>query len=371
MILARLLRAAVVLPFLCMGESAFGQFNVTLLPDYAAAEQTLEIFNGSPVNVEAAAALRGNRIAAATAGFIAGKPAGPSLLVHYLDSLRYGETIAADIYGLADARSHAAEIGALLDEMRRRNFGMRVAATVAQIFPPDAAVNVAIPIYVAALGHENVDAFVRRIVWHGDEPEFVGENQGELTIVLNLGKSVDYGSTTDERFIAVLGVVAHELFHAAFGAYKESSPVWKEYYAVNRSPFDALIDITQNEGIAYYLSLDQRGRGYLPRDWNVRTRDVFDRFNAAAAELLSPRTRPERLAELLKEANLAGYWESYGAMAGMVMAREIDLRLGRPALIETISRTPDDMLRKYMLLTDQDSNLPRLSPRVRNAIVPQ
>src|SRR6202008_3534100 len=102
-------------------------------------------------------------------------------------------------------------INDLLGEIKKRNFNRRVVATVEQIFPQDANVSVTIPLYVVAVGHENVDAFVRRIIWHGDEPQFVGENEGELTIVINLGQSVAYGQSLDDRFISLLGVVAHEV----------------------------------------------------------------------------------------------------------------------------------------------------------------
>ena len=72
----------------------------------------------------------------------------------------------------------------------------------------------------------------------------------------------------------------------------------------------------------------------------------------------------DEAAELIRTANLSGYWESYGAMTGMFMAREIDLRLGRGALIQTISDGPLDMLSKYAGLTDRDDTLPKLSDQI-------
>ena len=50
-----------------------------------------------------------------------------------------------------------------------------VVATVEQVFPSDIPVAAVIPVHVVALGHENADAYVRRVVWKGDEPQFVGE----------------------------------------------------------------------------------------------------------------------------------------------------------------------------------------------------
>lgn len=339
-------------------------FNVNLQVDYASAEQAIALFEDRPVNTRALSELRGSRIVASTTGYIADRGSVSHRLQYYLDSLKYHQIITDDVFHLEVARKNVATIKNLLDEVKKRNFNRRVIATVEQIFPQQATISVTIPVYVVAFGHENVDAFVRRIIWHGDEPQFVSENEGELTIVINLGQSINYGNTLDDRFVSLLGVVAHEVFHAAFGAYKETSPSWKQFNQNSHRAFDVLLDISQNEGIAYYLSLDQHGGGYVPRDWTVRTREVFSLFNKNARELLSEHTKSRRVQELLRTANLSGYWESYGAMTGMFIAREIDIRLGRAALIETLERTPFDFFRKYIALTEEDSNLPKFSPDI-------
>jgi hypothetical protein len=340
------------------------KFNVSLRVDYTAAQQMLDLFSDEPVNTTSLAALRGNLIAASTTGLIADRGGVAGLLRSYLDSLRYHQIIRDDVYHLESARKSVPEIRSLLVEMQKGTFSRRVIATVEQIFPADAEVSIDIPLYAVALGHENVDAYVRRIRWEGDVPKFVGEGDGELTIVVNLSQSVKYGPDLQERYLTLLGVVAHEVFHAAFGAYKDGSRSWRRYERTHTRPFDALLDLTQNEGIAYYLSLDQRGHGYLPRDWSAKMGETFKTFNENAAELLSSSLRPERAAELIRNANLSGYWESYGAMTGMFMAREIDLRLGRGALIQTISEGPLDMLAKYAGLTDRDDRLPKLSDQI-------
>lgn len=337
-------------------------FNVELQIDYSSLDRSIQLFGDKPVGTQFLAGLRGNVIAASTTGFIANRDSIASLLTNYLDSLKYHQIIKDDIYNLESARENLSAIKELYHEMERSNFSRKVTATVEQIFPQDGEVSILIPVYVVALGHENVDAFVRRIVWHGDIPEFVGENQGQLTIVINLAHAVRYGTTIQERYLSLLGVVAHEVFHAAFGDYKDHSPFWKQYYETHRHPFDELIDLTQNEGIAYYLSIDQRGHGYVPRDWYQRARDFFSIFNRNAHELLSPTVTRERASELIRSANLSGYEGSYGAQCGMFIAREIDLRLGRLALIETISAGPIDMLQKYVTLTKTDNSLPQISP---------
>ena len=359
---------SIFLPTRLLFAQTNSQFNVNLRLDFFSAEQSIDLFEDRYVSTQQLAELRGNRIAASTAGLIANSGSVTALLQNYLDSLRYHDVMMNDVYHLEDARKNVAGIKELLTELKKQNFSRRVVATVEQVFPHDADVSTTIPVYVVALGHENVDAFVRRIVWHDDVPQFVGENQGELTIVVNLAHAVNYGRNLKERFISVLGVVAHEVFHAAFGAYKETSQTWQHFYAKHNSPFDELVDLTQNEGIAYYLSLDQQGRGFLPRDWYNRTREVFVTFNKNAEELLSNRLTPSRAAELLRTANLSGYWESYGAMTGMVIAREIDLRMGRAALIETIAKGSYDFFQKYVKLSKEDTNLPRLNQAISKVL---
>jgi hypothetical protein len=346
-------------------------FNVDLHLDYSALEQTIRIFDDEPVGTQSLSEFRGNRIAASTTGLIANRESVTSLLQNYLDSLKFHQIIRDDIYHLEEGRKNVSPIKELYKEMERSNFNRKVIATVEQIFPQDAEVSINIPVYVVAFGHENVDAFVRRVIWHGDIPEFVGEHQGELTIVINLSHAVRYGSNLQERYLSLLGVVAHEVFHAAFGDYKDRSPFWKQYSETHRQPFDALIDLTQNEGIAYYLSIDQRGHGYVPHDWYQHARDIFSIFNRNASELLSKELTRERASELIRSANLNGYEGSYGSQCGMFIAREIDLRLGRSVLIETISGGPIDMFQKYASLTASDNSLPKFSPIILRTLSPR
>lgn len=375
MIAARMIRFAgpaimwgLILP--AMLESQMNpKFNIELSLDYAAAEQTVALFQGRPADTRQMASLRGNRIAASTAGLISDKNESAGALALYLDSLKDRQIIKNDIYNLEKARDRASSIEELLSELKVRNFSKRVAATVEQIFPDDAELTVSVPVHVVALGHENVDAYVRRISWRGDVPEFSPGGGGELTIVINLASAVRYGSDVEERFISILSVVAHELFHAAFGHYKENSASWKEYYGRRRPPVESLLDLAQNEGIAYYLSLEQSGGGRLPADWTVRTRNAFASFNKNSRILMSDTLSYRTSAAVLRNANLSGYWDSFGSITGMFMAREIDKRLGRAALIDCIRENPPNFFKKYLQLSINDTNLPGFSKRLNSYIL--
>jgi len=336
-------------------------FNVYLRIDYASAEKTLELYRGLGGRPADIAALRGSQIALSTTAFLAQRPLDTPELEEALESVKFNQGLGDDIFRMHDARANVAAISELLAEAQKRNFGQKVVSTVAQLFPSDARVSTMIPIYFVAFGHQNIDAFVRRVVWRGDTPSFTGEGQGELTIVVNLAKCVNYGRSVDERFIGMLSVVAHEVFHAAFGVYKDGSPVWKDYYASHRTPFDQLLDLSHNEGIAYYLTLIQSSRGRLPADGLERARHSFEDFNRNAAELLAPGTTFRRSEDIIRLSNTSGYWESYGAITGMIIARQIDQALGRQALSETIARGPSDFFGKYADLMKRDGNIPVLS----------
>jgi hypothetical protein len=97
-------------------------------------------------------------------------------------------------------------------------------------------------------------------------------------------------------------------------------------------------------------------------DWPERVRTAFVEFNKNAEELLSPRTSPQRAEQLIRMANTSGYWENFGSITGMIIARQIDNTFGRAALTETIARGPADFFGKYMDVMKRENDYPRLSP---------
>src|SRR5919109_4068649 len=110
--------------------------DLTLSIDYSAAEQTIELYKGKSIHVREISSLRGNVIAAHTAGFIATD--AQSSLNSDLDSLVSGDRLTNDVYNLTSAKANVEEITALLAQLKKSNFGRRVVATVEQIFPGNA-----------------------------------------------------------------------------------------------------------------------------------------------------------------------------------------------------------------------------------------
>jgi len=359
-------RAISITVFLLVGCYSFAtsqsSFNVLLRLNFDSAVETIGLYEGLSGNPQRIAELRGSQIAMATTSLLAQKPLTTADLTANLEAAKFNNIVGDDIFRMREARSHVAAIKALVDQCKRHNFAQKVISTIEQLFPDDTRLSTTMPVYFVAFGHNNIDAYVRRVVWNGDTPIFVGEGQGELTVVVNLAKAATYGGPVEQQFIELLTVVAHEIFHVAFGMYQDSSPNWRRYFAQHRGYIDNLLELTQNEGIAYYLNLIQHSQGRLSQDWVEQLPGSFAQFNSSVHELLSPRTSHQRAEELIRTSNLSGsHKESYGAFIGMIVARQIDQTYGRDVMRQTIALGPFDFFGKYIDATRRDTNLPAFS----------
>jgi hypothetical protein len=360
MIRTALLVILLALAVVCvMGQS---NFNVFLRLNFDSAVESIGLYEGISGNPQNIAELRGSQIAMATTALLAQRNLSTSDLTASLQAAKFNNIVGDDVFRMKEARSHVASIKALVDQCKRHNFGQKVVSTVEQLFPEDTRLSTTMPVYFVAFGHNNIDAYVRRVVWSGNTPIFVGEGQGELTVVVNLAKAATYGGPVEQQFIELLTVVAHEVFHVAFGMYQDSSPNWRRHFAQHRGYIDDLLELTQNEGIAYYLNLIQHSQGRLSQAWVDQLPGSFAQFNSSVHELLSPHTSPRRAEELIRSSNLSGsHKESFGSFIGMIVARQIDQTYGRDALRQTIALGPFDFFGKYIDASRRDNNLPAFS----------
>jgi hypothetical protein len=339
-------------------------FNVTLRLDFASVDALLELSEGRMANVNRAAELRGNRIAAATSALLAREQYSTQRFSQELERFRNGSTQSNDMFGLSSATRYRTQIRALLLEAKRRNLDRKVVATIAPFFPAGIRLNASIPVYFVALGNENAAAFVRSIAWKDDIPYFVAEGEGELTIVVNLTRSVQYIQEVQMQFVDMMSTLAHETFHAVFGIYQQQSPVWKAL-AFRHEPYWVLAELVQNEGTAYLISLQQRTGSHLSAAQTGSSKQSIIDLNEALKELSSPGLTRERATELIMNSNLSGSYEkNYGASAGLLMAYAIDAKLGRKALTETLQNGVGDFFGKYQELAGQFGELPKFDADV-------
>ncbi|MGE5315740.1 MAG: DUF5700 domain-containing putative Zn-dependent protease [Acidobacteriota bacterium] len=336
-------------------------FNVNLTIDFSSADGMVLLCERQMNNARRVAEMPGNQIAASTSLVLARTDKPFEHFVGELELLRDNFRTGDDLYGLSETRAFLPQVKALLAEMKKRSVARKVVATIESFFPSSARISTTIPVYVVAMGHENAAAFVRRVVWKDNHPIFVGPNEGSPVVVLNLVRMVQYIPSIDVQFIETLSTLAHESFHAVFSIYQQSSPVWNSIHA-SGTPSRALGELVQNEGIAYYLSMQQQG--YLehpPAEWFRQTNEAVRSLNDVMAEMQSAGLTNERARELMLNANLSGSVEkNYGATAGVRMAYEIDRRLGRPALTETIARGMSDFFEKYREVSRKYDDVPKL-----------
>ena len=365
-IVEMILVVLLIIPCRSRGQTST-QLDITLRVDYSSAEELLDFFDRKVNNSARVAKQQGNQIAARTSLLLARTDRPGDDFVRALELARESYRSTNDIYGLQMTLSRLDELKKLLAETKRRRLDTRVVATISSLFPADASVSLTIPVFVVAMGNENAAAFVRRVAWKDDTPVFVGDDQGEQVIVLNLARCLIRGGDVQQEFVQVLSTLAHECFHAVYEVYRSGFP--EDTFP--KTPFFALAHLVQNEGIAYHLSREIRDGGEVPPlGWFEATKRAVETLNAAFLELQSPLLTPSRARELMMNSNLSGSFEgNYGATAGLRIAYEIESRLGRPALTETVREGVRSFFGKYSELCRRDGNLPKLDDGVLRAFL--
>lgn len=344
--------------------NAQNNFNVTLRLDFSSVDALIELSEGRIANVDRVAELKGNQIAAATSALLARESYSTQNFARDLERFRSGSTASNDMFGLRSTLTYLPKIKALVQDAKKRNLDRKVLATIASFFPQNSRITATIPVYFVALGNENAAAFVRSIAWKNNTPYFVGEGDGELTIVVNLTRSVQYIHDIQIQFVDMMSTLAHETFHAVFGIYQQSSPAWKSNQ-YKPEPYWTLAELVLNEGIAYLISLQQRSGSKLTESQLSGAKQAILSLNDALKEMSSPSISQARARELIMNSNLSGSYEkNYGATAGLLMAFTIDEKLGRQSLTESLESGVGDFFMKYQQLAEQQGELQKFDVEV-------
>ena len=260
-------------------------FEFSLGVDYSSAEQTLDFFDHHIGNANRVAKLRGNQLAAATSVMLARTTKSDDDFRDQLELARNITRFESDVYGFFPAKSHVPELRKLLNYIKQRQLDRRIVATIASFFPEQAKISTRFSVYLVVIGNERATAFVRRVVWNFDTPTFVSDEEGEPVIVVNLARLIEGPPNVQAQFIEVLSTTAHKYFHAAFSVLQKSLPDSIR----PRNISDQLLEIVQNEGVAYYISLQTHLGGETPaRIWFNETSKAVDMLNRALGEMMSP-----------------------------------------------------------------------------------
>ncbi|MGD1043795.1 MAG: DUF5700 domain-containing putative Zn-dependent protease [Bacteroidota bacterium] len=330
--------------------------------DYSAAEQVLDYFDYRTGNTKYVAELRGNQLAAATSVMLARTEKTDDDFRQQLELARNNTRFESDVYGFSPAKNHIPELRKLLLEIKRRQLDRRIVATIASFFPEQAKISTRFSVYFVVIGNERASAFMRHVIWNYDVPTFVSEEKGEPIIVVNLARIIEGPNNVEAQFIEVLSTTAHECFHAAFSVLQKSLPDSTKA----KNVAEQLLEVVQNEGIAYYLSLQTHIGDRTPsRQWFDATARAVEMLNRVLLEMSSPNLTRSRAQELMMNANLSGSFEgNYGATAGMRMAYEIDKRLGRPAMTATLMTGSRSFISTYIQACLRDGTLPQFDKQL-------
>jgi hypothetical protein len=340
-------------------------FDFSLGVDYSAAEQTLDYFDRLTGDTDRIVKLRGNQLAAATSVALARTEKSADDFHDQLELARDIPRFESDVYGFLPAKKHIPELRKLLTEVKRRQLDRRIVATIASFFPAEAKIATRFSVYFVVIGNERASAFVRHVAWNYDVPAFVPDEQGDPVIVVNLARLIEGPPNVDAQFVEVLSTTAHECFHAVYSVLQRSLPESSRPKNIT----EQLLDVVQNEGMAYYLSLQTHIGGEPPsRAWFDGTAAAVETLNKVLKEMFSPGLTRSRAQELMMNSNLSGSFEgNYGATAGMRMAYEIDNRLGRPALTATLLKGGRAFLSAYQEACLQDASLPQINKELAKA----
>lgn len=329
-------------------------FHVQFELDFQSADELLEYFDWKHSNIDRILSLRGTQLARQTSLLLAREQLPISDFREHLEGVRAGNGSETDRYGLHMVRNNTTELRALVTQLKQYQLHRRISATLEAYFPPDLPVDATFRVYFVVFGNDRATAVVRRVRWQGNEPLFVRD--GEPTILVNVAQ---YGSPSIDmqaKVLALMGTLTHEAFHAVYEMVREQLPDSLKA----TTPAETLLELIHNEGIAYYISLELQGQGrQLSPQWYRTTEQAFTVFERALRELQNPSTPPQRVRELILNANLSGDFSSnYGVAVGQRMAYEIDTRLGRRALRETLKGGFRSFFQRYRECVELYPELP-------------
>ncbi len=166
-------------------------------------------------------------------------------------------------------------------------------------------------------------------------------------VVINVSASYWKGNVEN-----ILNNLTHEIFHVGYSHMRRGRT---EVALADRQLYD-MLDALQNEGMATYVGYTAASLFPAPDEVDYRlledpddVADLLEEVNALFAKV--GKVSDEELQRLAwrKGVTDRGYY-----IVGAHMARTIDSRLGRAALIETLSAGPLSFVRIYNSLVDGD-----------------
>ncbi|RUT73428.1 DUF5700 domain-containing putative Zn-dependent protease [Ancylomarina longa] len=287
-----------------------------------------------------------------------------------LENFSVNDSLKPDPYGLRLAWFQRDESSLLLDKIKEYNFQGEIAERIRPYIPTDYPLEITSNVYFVLTGWEWGDAMVRKITKTDDYYRVM--EQGEPIIIVNLSIITNlYGDDIDTLLNDNISqTITHELFHLVFANYQSVSSSWKNNSDTTK--IGQLVEIVQNEGIAHYISHNQKQN--LIKNYNTSNElkehevEAFKQLDIAVKQLLNPELSNQEKDNILMKSNSGRYWDKFGAIAGKFMVYHIEKEYGEQAIQKSLSKGAYYFLELYNKVQSENSELPILPEELKERI---
>ncbi len=287
-----------------------------------------------------------------------------------LKNFSVNDSLKPDPYGLRLAWFQRDESSLLLNKIKEYNFQGEAVERIMPYIPTDYPLDVTCNVYFVLTGWEWGDAMVREIT--KTDNHYRVTEQGEPVIIVNLSIITKlYGDDIDKLLNDnISNTMSHELFHFVFAEYQKVSSFWKNNRDTTK--IGQLVEIIQNEGIAHYISHNQKQN--LIKNYNTSNelkeheKKAFKQLDIAVKQLLNSELSEQEKDDILMKSNAGRYWDKFGAIAGKFMVYHIEKKYGEQAIKQSLSKGAYYFLELYNKVQSENPTLPILPKELKKRI---
>jgi len=287
-----------------------------------------------------------------------------------LTNFAINDSLKPDPYGLRLAWFQKDESSLLLDKIKEYNFQGEIADRIKPYIPADYPLDVKCNVFFVLTGWEWGDAMVRKITNIDNQCKVT--EQGEPVIIVNLSIITNlYGDDIDVLLNDDIShTISHELFHLVFAEYRNVSSYWKNNRDTTK--IGRLVEIIQDEGIAHYLSHNQKQNlienYYSSDELKEHEKEAFKQLDIAVKQLLNTELSNQEKDNILMKSNSGKYWDKFASIAGKFMVYHIEKEYGEQAVQQSLSKGSYYFLELYNKARSENSTLPDLPEELNKRI---
>ena len=172
---------------------------------------------------------------------------------------------------------------------------------------------------------------------------------------------IDITRQSDNGIEPALNTLIHELFHVGYA----KNRFRRSEYSLSNMRLLRMVDLLQNEGIATYVGYKIKDvfsdRGMKESYKKLKKPEIINKLITALNHLLS---KAESLnnKDFYKLQGKIGYDQNAYYIVGAYMAKEIDEKLGRAALVKTVAVGPRSFISTYNSIAGKDKAVYEFPP---------